>query len=165
MILEIKHKGQAYQAIYDDEFHPLISQYKWYLTRGYARTTTYIDGKRTSLPMHRLILKHLEKHTHHLNENRLDNRLINLKPLRPSEHLSWHFAHPREQRKRGNDRGRLSWFKRGEENPSAILTSDSVAKIRKLHEEGISCKRLAEMFGIKKSAAWSLIAKKTWKHI
>lgn len=173
MKMEIKHKGEEYQVIYDDEMNELISRYKWHIGKGYARTSLPKDenGNRSSLSMHRVILNHTAEHTHHINGNRLDNRLTNLKPLTAKEHLGAMHAH------KGNHTKHTTWtkrtnftekeistrFKPGCYSASTKLTKENVIEMRGLHQKGISTTRLAKLFKIGKSAAWEAVSGKSFK--
>ncbi len=84
-------------ALIDDEDFDLVNQYKWSLTKGYAKSNIYKDGKRTTITMHRLILGLNDSciHTDHINHVRNDNRKSN---LRTCTHL-------------GNNRNVTAWGK------------------------------------------------------
>jgi hypothetical protein len=71
-------------ALIDDEDYKLVSMYKWYagMSGGtaYARTNTYINGRRTIIRMHRIIMNACrEIQVDHINHNGLDNRKENLR--------------------------------------------------------------------------------------
>lgn len=76
--------GRGYKAVIDDEDFDLVSQFMWRVTKGksafYARGYRYVDGKRISFRMHRLITqaKHGET-VDHIDHDTLNNRRSNLR--------------------------------------------------------------------------------------
>lgn len=73
-------------VLIDDEDYALIKDYKWHVMcdKGnfYARCNTFVNGKRKSPKMHRVIMRvsHIERpHVDHKNGNGLDNRKSNLR--------------------------------------------------------------------------------------
>ena len=74
---------QGKVALVDDKDYEYLNQWKWYASRRrywYAVRTQYINGKPSTIFMHRLILqtpKGME--TDHINHNGLDNRRCNLR--------------------------------------------------------------------------------------
>lgn len=164
MILEIKHKGNICQVIYDDAFYDIVSNYTWHISKGYARASLPKDenGKRHSIQMHQLLLTHTGKHTHHVNENRLDNRLSNLRGMSVKEHFREHIRTQPTKNTKGSNSG---WFQSGQSGINSKLTDEKVIKIRELYKNGLSTRKLAEMFNISKSAMWSITSRDTWKHI
>lgn len=74
-------------AVVDVEFAH-IDKYKWFLNKGYAvRNSKYTRGeKRYTIRMHREIIKTPDNlETDHINGNKLDNRVINLRPCTKAE--------------------------------------------------------------------------------
>jgi hypothetical protein len=156
MQLKIFSNGELFTAVYDDSLHEVISCHKWHIAKGYARSSFTQDGKRGSFSMHRLVLGFPEKslHIHHINENRLDNRLENLIVLPRLEHVQ---KHPRTG---------VSVCLAGSKNGMAKLDEKTVLEIRRLYEGGeYSGRELAKMYGIGHTPMAYLLNRKTWKHI
>lgn len=73
-------------TLVDADDYDWLNQWKWKYNKGYAERSNHkYEGKRITIGMHRLILKHhgfemdgLE--TDHRNRDRLDNRSKNLRP-------------------------------------------------------------------------------------
>jgi predicted DNA-binding protein (UPF0251 family) len=57
------------------------------------------------------------------------------------------------------------WVKRGEERPLSKLTVRAVRAIRRGLRLGTSQKKLAERFGISRSAVYSVKARRSWRHV
>lgn len=70
-----------YQAIIDDDMSEEISRHKWtYNGNGYAYRHLINDGKFIKIYMHRQIIRAKKgQMVDHINGNRLDNRLENLR--------------------------------------------------------------------------------------
>lgn len=76
------------QALVDDDDFDRLVGYNWFLgNNGYAvRNARSENGKKTQIYMHRVILgTPEEKKTDHINENKLDNRKVNLRACTVSE--------------------------------------------------------------------------------
>lgn len=55
---------------------------------------------------------------------------------------------------------------KGEDRPGARLTAEQVIEIRKIYAQGgISYRKLAERFGVKKGTVCHIVTKRSWKHI
>lgn len=67
-------------CLVDDADYPLVSGYKWYLTKkGYANCNFYKDGKRTAVKMHVLIMGFPNGQIDHRNRDKSDNTRENLR--------------------------------------------------------------------------------------
>lgn len=75
------------ETLVDTEDYEELNQYKWSLSsHGYASRPITVDGKKTSVSMHRQINKTPDGfQTDHINRNRLDNRKENLRTVTWSE--------------------------------------------------------------------------------
>jgi hypothetical protein len=87
----------------------------------------------------------------HRNGDSLDNRLENLRYGTKVENMA--------------DKDIHGTMPRGERSPNAKLTDDSVRRISALHDEGMSDRKIAEMFGVSKTAIWQVRNGRTWTHI
>lgn len=73
-------------ALVDDDDYELVSRYRWRPSKKkhdrtfYAMATVCVDGKETTIRMHRLILG-IPGKVDHENRNGLDNRRCNLRPV------------------------------------------------------------------------------------
>lgn len=68
--------------LFDKEDYELIKNYRWYIDgKNYVKTNMNIDGKKTSMRLHRLIINVNDKNKQidHINHNPLDNRKENLR--------------------------------------------------------------------------------------
>lgn len=91
--LKITHEDVEYTVLYDHFNEDLVLSRKWSISHGYVVSH---NGR-----LHRLIAKvgKSKQHVHHLNGNKLDNRVDNLMVLSPTEHLGYHKAHTTEETK------------------------------------------------------------------
>lgn len=73
---------QSKVAIVDDEDFEWLSQWKWYVSKGYAVRSSRLGEapKRTTISMHSQIIKRPKKaEIDHISGNKLDNRRTNLR--------------------------------------------------------------------------------------
>jgi plasmid maintenance system killer protein len=76
------------EAIVDDEFYDMLSSIKWYFNGYYACNRSFPMGlkKKNTLWMHRIITECPDdKEVDHINGNKLDNRLANLRVVTHQE--------------------------------------------------------------------------------
>lgn len=80
------------KAIIDDDKYELVSKHHWHRDdAGYARTNIWGDNRKISAPrMHRLVLgcEDTKLHIDHINGNKLDNRVSNLRICSCSQNLA-----------------------------------------------------------------------------
>lgn len=81
----IVHGGHI--ALVDDADYPLLSQFQWYLVKGYAYRSEWRNGKTKLIPMHHDLLPIIPRgmRRDHENRNRLDNRRKNLRICTPTQ--------------------------------------------------------------------------------
>lgn len=64
----------------DDQQYDGLSKVKWFYNKGYAVRQLMVDGKLKNIKMHRLIMNATaEQLIDHINGDKLDNRLANLR--------------------------------------------------------------------------------------
>ena len=86
MVKEIPLSQEKVTLVDDDDYEHL-NQWQWSFSKGYARCGIYRNGKRRMIAMHRIIMKApIGMHVHHINDNGLDNRRLNLQLCTREEH-------------------------------------------------------------------------------
>tara|TARA_R110000765_G_scaffold26628_5_gene64914 strand:- start:1212 stop:1712 length:501 start_codon:yes stop_codon:yes gene_type:complete len=126
---------------------------------GYVRIRLSKHGKTTDHTVHRLIASSfviiddpLKNEVMHLNDNKLDNRSVN---------LAWGSRLDNEQDKVSKGR-QVS----GEDSHFSKLTEDSAIKIKKLLKEGaLTQSEIAGMFNINQANVSCIKLNKTWKYV
>lgn len=69
-------------ALVDADDLPLVSAYSWHVSNGYAHAVARIDGRKTTVYMHRLVAGLPcgdRRQVDHINRDRLDNQRSNLR--------------------------------------------------------------------------------------
>lgn len=121
---EIKLTQNKY-AIVDDEDFEKLSEYKWYYSHGYAKRDSKINGKKTRIYMHRLIMKDPSGFMiDHIDGNKLNNTKLNLRKCNNMENV-------RSQRK-NIIRGKTSIYKGVYFDKNRKLFSSSITVNRKV---------------------------------
>lgn len=131
---------------------------------GYPRVSLFrvVDGRREvwTVGVHRLVLGAFigpapvdQPQGAHLNGVRTDNRLSNLAWASVQENSDHKTAH-----------GTRPAFK-GEKNPFSRLRDDDVRAIRRARRAGVSQYRVAEDYGVSRSAVADIDAGRTWRHV
>ena len=73
-------------ALVDDEDYGFLSRYTWHChiqpnsETKYAVARMWINGRRTNVQMHRMIMSHTKEHTDHVDRNGLNNQRFNIRP-------------------------------------------------------------------------------------
>lgn len=95
--MQLKLTNRGYCLI-DEEDYDMIKEYKWRMVATgpyqlpYVSTDAIINGKRTTMYLHRLLMDHPKgKVIHHINGDGLDNRRSNLEVVSPKENLHYSF--------------------------------------------------------------------------
>jgi hypothetical protein len=124
---------------------------------GYPEACIHKEGKRKTLPIHRLVLlafvgsRPEGMECRHLDDNKLNNRLYNLC-----------YGTHKENKKDAIRNGKVL---KGNNHPNAKLTNQKIKKIRKLFKKGKSLADLGRMFNVTYQTISSIIKRKTWNHI
>jgi hypothetical protein len=121
--------------------------------RGHLSVQLYLDdGTRHTRYIHKLVAQVFllggrpcpdSINVHHINHNKLDNRVDNLEILCAIKHRSHHT--------------------RGEDNPNAKLTSEQVAKIRKYGRAGMPHAEIASKYKLSVAMVSMILANTNWK--
>lgn len=89
-------------TVVDDDDYAHLSEWKWGYTKGYAARTSYENGHKATIYMHRQLMDTpIGMVTDHINGDRLDNRRKNLRICSNEQNLL----------NRGADKGSSSRFK------------------------------------------------------
>lgn len=130
-------------------------------TKGYLFVGLYRNDKPRLRFVHRLVAEAFvanpqgKRTVNHLNGDRADNRAINLEWATYSEN----------HRHAYRELGRKSSVPMGERQWQAKLTEDKVRKVRQMRAGGMTCKAIAEHFGVGSSTVWNVVKGNTWKHV
>lgn len=117
------------------------------------------DGKFKTHKIHRLVAHAFigdpdALQVNHKDCNKLNNHYSNLEYVTHSENVQ-----------HAIDNNLMKSFN-GEECSSSVLTELQVVEIRRLYKSGnISQRNLAHLYGVKQFAIWSIVNRKTWRHI
>lgn len=148
----VSDNGKVYSCISQQELSPRIHS-------GYHRYAIHPSrGERVDVFAHRLVLLAFEgpppfegAQVRHLNGDKLDNRLDNLR-----------WGSSKEQ---AEDKIRLSEMPSGEVHHKSKLSESEVVEARKLYSNGESTSVLAEKYGVVRSTIASAIDGRTWGHL
>lgn len=76
------------KTLVDEDMFPFLKRFKWNYSGGYALTRFRIaENKSYSVAMQRLLMKMSSKHVDHINGNKLDNRVSNLRFASRSQNM------------------------------------------------------------------------------
>lgn len=152
---------------------------------GYYQVASYKEGNHNKL-LHRLIwedhyqTKIPENYViHHINENKLDNRIQNLQCVENLVHNKYNSKKTRLEKVRKKmskaQRGRkhsketkmkISIGNRGEKQGRAKLSEKNVIEIKKLLREGnLFDREIAKIYGVSRKAINNIKLGQTWCHV
>jgi hypothetical protein len=64
------------------------------------------------------------------------------------------------------ERKEIGRYQRGDDNPAAVLTPETVIEIRETYAAGgISLRQLGDMLGVSKTTIQNIVSGKTWGHL
>lgn len=79
-LIPINSKGELLGVIVNAEDYENLSQYKWHIAKGYVSRTLFVNGRKTTEKMHRMITNAKKgEYVDHINGDKLDNRRSNLR--------------------------------------------------------------------------------------
>lgn len=127
--------------------------------RGYKTITLYKDKKRIHKAVHRLIalsflsLPTLKHEVHHLDGNKQNNKIDNLKFVTRGENMQATY-----------DLG-FQPCRKGEKHWINKLTNKEIRKIRAMNSGGILQYEIAKKFKVCPSNISRILSRETWQHI
>lgn len=129
-----------------------------FVPKRYSRIRATLNGKRTTLEIHRLVALAFVKnpfkkpHVNHIDGNKQNNK---------SSNLEW--VTPKENTYHGIKNGLIRVV--GEDNPSSILKEKQIPIIKSLYLSGVSSENIGNMFKVHRRTISDVVNNKTWKHI
>lgn len=128
--------------------------------KGYYCVSLYIDGKKITKKVHRMILETFQPNeddslqTNHKDGNKLNNNIQNLEWVTGSENMRHAFEN------------NLKQPQKGESNGMSKLTEYEVQNLRTLYKTGhFTQKFLADIFLMSVSQVSRILNNKKWTHI
>lgn len=126
---------------------------------GYLRTSLAMNGKNTTIKVHRLVAETFipnpenKPEVNHIDGNKQNNDVSNLEWCTRSENLKHACKHKLK---------RLD----GEHNPAHVLTKEDVDYIRNVYMKRhpvYGASALAKQFNVDRHAIWKAVSMRTWK--
>lgn len=127
--------------------------------KGYHRYGLYYQKRIKWFSVSRLVLSTFignppvnKPHAMHINDDKNNNRVDNLKWGSSQDNMTLKVLHNRQAR--------------GEKNARSILKKEQVLTIRRLYKEGsYNQSELARTFGVSHGQVWAIVHSRNWKHI
>jgi hypothetical protein len=139
---------------------------------GYLRTSILINGKNTTIKMHRLVAQAFienplnKPQVNHIDFDRTNNKLENLEWCTASENAMHSVKEGRFNTFKKGEKQHKNCLKRGEDNGKAVLTEKDVLEIRaKFKPRVYTRKMLALEYGVKDCTIKDVILRRSWNHV
>lgn len=143
--------------IFSTKSGSLMELNPWPDNTGYLRVNPRVNGKHFRARVHTLVLlafglfpEHGQV-VRHLNGNKLDNSLANLR---------WG-----TMQENSNDMIMHGTSTKGSKSPMTTLTEADVVQLRKDRASGMTLKELTKKFGLAKSTVSYIVNRRTWVHV
>jgi hypothetical protein len=139
---------------------------------GYLKVSVCVHGSEMTRSVHSLVAEAFigkrpaGKHVNHKDGNKANNRPCNLEYVTPAVNA----AHAAKMGlvASGDRHGRYTKphrTARGTRVNTAKLNEKQVRKLRRLRERGAPLSELMSESGLSKSACWSIVTRKSWRHV
>ena len=132
--------------------------------KGYYYINLYKNKEHNHEYIHILVFENFNNYKlnndeccHHIDENKINNKINNLKKMSKSNHRSLHISgkkHHFYKKKRPEFSG--------ENHPNSILTKSKINEIKRLN---LPLRKIAKIFGISHTTVWNIKTGKTWNHV
>lgn len=129
-------------------------------TRGYHMVNLSVGGVQYARSVHKLVARTFMgmppegKEINHIDGDKANNSLSNLEYVTKCENM-------RHALRLG-----LRNLPKGSDCYIAKLTEEKVQEMYRLHLSGISCDRLAKMYGVAQSSVYrAIVSRKSWRHV
>ena len=158
-----------YNLKIDRKYEYLLDEHVWCVNRGYVVRNVRVNiARQATVRLHRVIYE-LEygtipdkHHIHHVNEDRLDNRIENLECLSSSEHQKRHKSTAANKAKmRETNLGN-----RGDKSPSSKLSDEKWLELVELYySENYTQRELGKKYGLTENHVWHVLSGRSRKHL
>ena len=132
-----------------------------HLHKGYPVTSIYKNNVKSNMNVHRLVAFAFIPNP----ENKLEvNHIDGIKTNSRVENLEWCTSAENSYHAYHTGLSTAPVLK-GSAHGMTNLTEDDVIKIRQLYSNGVKRKELMDMYNLKPSPFYRIVARKSWKHI